>query len=48
MELNKNQLYLITESVRLHLEDISNFPEENEENIIDELEELLSYLETNA
>jgi hypothetical protein len=45
LELNKNELYLLTESVRLHLEDICNFPEENGEEIIKELSDLLIRLE---
>lgn len=43
--LTNNELYLLTESVRLHLEDICNFPEENGENIIKELDNLLIRLE---
>jgi hypothetical protein len=45
LELNENELYLLTESVRLHLEDISNFPEENGEDVITALENLLTKLE---
>lgn len=45
LELNENELYLLTESVRLHLEDISNFPEENGEETITALENLLVKLE---
>lgn len=43
--LTNNELYLLTESVRLHLEDISNFPEENGEDVIRDLAELLTRLE---
>jgi len=45
MQLNVNEIYLIEEAVRLHLEDISNFPEENGEDIINDYEILLNKLQ---